>query len=297
MPSTPRELALEPHLITATEKARVLLEALPYLRSFRDTTFVIKYGGSALGDPHLRRGILQDIVLLSVVGIRPVLVHGGGPDISRRMADRGRQARFVDGLRVTDAETLRIVASSLQRLNRLLTRELQQLGGRASGFATPLRSPLVARRLTVRGHDLGYVGDIVAVHPHGLQAPLRRGIIPVVWPLARGRHGQLYNVNADEAAAELAGALKAEKLVLVTDVRGILRQGTLVPSVTVRQVDRLVASGVIIKGMIPKARACVEALRAGVKKTHMIDIKITHGLLLEIFTDKGIGTEIIRGTR
>ena len=298
MPNTRREITLDPHLRTATTKADVLVEALPYLKTFRERIFVIKYGGSALGDLHLRRGILQDIVFLSLIGIRPVLVHGGGPDISKRMASLGREARFIDGLRVTDAETLRIVASSLRRLNQLLVRELRGLGGRALGLSSVAETPLITRRMTVRGHDLGFVGEIIEVHPAAVLAATRRSMIAVVWPLGKGADGQLYNVNADQASAELAGALRAEKLVLVTDVRGILRQQTsedsLIPSVSVHEVDALIERGVIIKGMIPKAKACVHALRHGVKKTHMIDIKIPHGLLLEIFTDRGIGTEIVR---
>ena len=294
MPSTPPDLGLDAHLLTASSKAGVLLEALPYLRAFREKIFVIKYGGSALGDPALRRRILQDIVFLSLVGIRPVLVHGGGPDISQRMARQGQAARFVEGLRVTDEATLRIVATSLQQLNHRLVRELRALGGRPVGFAARGPALLQTRPMTIRGHDLGYVGTIVAAHPQPVLHALRQGQIPVVWPLGRGHDHHLYNVNADQAAADLAGALTAEKLVLVTDVRGILRAGTLVPSVTARQVETLVGRGVITKGMIPKARACVHALGRGVRKTHMIDIKIPHGLLLELFTDRGIGTEITR---
>ena len=293
MPNTPRDLT------AATAKAGVLLEALPYLRAFREKVFVIKYGGSALGDPHLRRGILQDIVFLSLVGIRPILVHGGGPEISQRMAASGRPARFVEGLRVTDAATLQIVAAALQQLNRLLVRELRALGGRAIGLATAGRSVLSVKPMVIRGHSLGYVGEITVVHPTPMLQAIRRGIIPVVWPLGVGRDRHLYNVNADQAAAELAATLKAEKLVLVTDVRGISQHpdrgaDTILPTVTAQAVERLIAEGVIVTGMIPKTRASVRALRAGVRKIHMIDIKIPHGLLLEIFTDRGIGTEIVK---
>lgn len=288
----------EDPLAAATEKARVLLEAMPYLKAFQGKVVVIKYGGSALGDPAVRRGMLQDIVFLRLVGIRPVLVHGGGPDISRRMAARGHQARFVDGLRVTDAATLRIVAQALGAWNRLLVRELRALGGRAVGFASPSRTMLDTTRLRLRGESLGFVGRIVRAHPAPVVRAARQGIIPVVWPLGKGPDHHLYNVNADQAAADLAGALKAEKLVLITDVRGIRRDAgrheTLLPSVTAAEVDRLIAGGTIVHGMIPKARACVHALRAGVRKTHMIDVQIPHGLLLEIFTDRGIGTEIVQ---
>lgn len=291
-------MTLDRHLGEASAKADVLVEALPYLQAFRDKVFVIKYGGSALGDPALRRGLLQDLVFMSVVGIRPVLVHGGGPDISQRMAAAGLEPRFVDGLRVTDAQTLHVVVEALQGLNRTLVKELIGFGGRAVGFANAAKTPLTAKRLTVRGEDLGFVGDIVEVHPAPVLSAARRGALPVVWPLGKDRTGQLYNINADQAAADLAAALRAEKLVLVTDVRGILRKPgnpeSLVPSITVPEVDGLIARGVVVTGMIPKARACVHALKHGVRKTHMVDIKIPHGLLLEIFTDRGIGTEIVK---
>ncbi len=212
------------------------------------------------------------------------------------MAANGRSARFVDGLRVTDADTLRVVATSLKQLNGRLVKELVALGGRAAGIAGTAHRVLEARRLTIHGHDLGFVGQIIQVHPQPIERAARRGVIPVVWPLGQDHHRQLLNINADQAAAELAGTLKAEKLVLVTDVRGILRRhdeaATLIPTVKASEVEPLIARGVVVNGMIPKARACVHALRAGVRKTHMIDIKIPHGLLLEIFTDRGIGTEI-----
>ncbi|MBI4313335.1 MAG: acetylglutamate kinase [Candidatus Omnitrophica bacterium] len=291
-------VALDPHLQTAKGKADILMEALPYLKAFRDKTFVIKYGGSALGDAALRRGILEDIVFLSLVGIRPVLVHGGGPDISQRMAATGKQAQFVEGLRVTDQHTLDIVAAALRELNDLLVREIRELGGRAAGFSKPQATALETRRLWVKGQDIGFVGEIVAVHPKRILHAMHQDKIPVVWPLGKGKGNQLYNVNADQAAADLAAALQAEKFVMVTDVRGILRrpddEESLIPSVNIKQVENLIEDGTIVKGMIPKARACVYALRERVKKTHMIDIKIPHGLLLEFFTDRGIGTEIVR---
>ena len=201
---------------------------------------------------------------------------------------------------MTDAETLHIVVEALQELNRTIVKELISFGGRAVGLAHAAKTPLIAKRLMVRGQDLGYVGEIVEVHPTSVLAATRRGAIPVVWPLGKDRTGQLYNINADQAAADLAAALHAEKLVLVTDVRGILRQpgdaDSLVLSVTIPEVDAMIQEGIVVKGMIPKARACVHALKHGVRKTHMVDIKVQHALLLEIFTDRGIGTEILKAS-
>ncbi|MDO8730429.1 MAG: acetylglutamate kinase [Candidatus Omnitrophota bacterium] len=282
----------------AVKKADVLLEALPYLQAFRGKTFVIKYGGSALSDPTLRRAVLQDVAFLSVAGIRPVLVHGGGPEISQQMAKRGKPARFIQGLRVTDRATLRLVIQALSRVNKKLVAEIQSLGARAQGSRGWENGLIRAEKYSIPGADLGYVGMVTGVNTGPVQRLLSLGVIPVVIPVGAGWDNQAYNVNADEAAAALAAALKAEKFVLVTDVPGILLRRnsphSLLSHVTVSKALGLIRKGVIAGGMIPKTKACISALKGGVKKTHMVDVAVPHGLLLEIFTDLGIGTEIVR---
>ncbi|MBI3312450.1 MAG: acetylglutamate kinase [Candidatus Omnitrophica bacterium] len=285
-------------LVNLIRKADVLLEALPYLQSFRGKTFVIKYGGSALADPVKRRSILQDIIFFSVAGIRPVLVHGGGPEISKRMNKKGKPPRFVQGLRVTDAATLRVVMKALTDVNRRLVAELRSLGARTHGLPGWEGGLIRAEKYTPAGEDLGFVGMVTGVNTGPVQRLLSLGVIPVVVPVGAGWDEQPYNVNADEAASALAAALRAEKFVLVTDVPGILarpgNRSSLLPTVTIGRARKLIRQGTIAGGMIPKTKACIEALSGGVRKTHMIDVSISHGLLLEIFTDRGIGTEIIK---
>lgn len=279
------------------EKASVLLEAMPYLQAFRGTIFVIKTGGTALHVDRERRQLLQDILFLSLAGVRPILVHGGGVDINKQLKARGLAPHFVEGLRVTDKVTLSVVAKTLTELNRQLISELRELGGQAVGFSGARDRILEARRVSVKGRDIGWVGKIHRVHVKPIRQALNLGKIPVVAPLGFGAGGQTYNVNADLAAAALAGALKAEKFVLVTDVLGILRRqadaATLISTCSASQVKKLIRQGIVSGGMIPKTRACIEALRGGVRKTHMIHCTISHGLLLEIFTDRGIGTEMV----
>ena len=299
MPSTPvkksRGLRIPSSVV---RKADVLMEALPYLQSFRGKTFVIKYGGSALSDPALRRSILQDIVFFSVAGIRPVLVHGGGAEISQQMTKRGKSPKFIQGLRVTDAATLRMVARALTQVNHRLVLELRSLGARAQGLLGSESGLIRAEKYTLPGADLGFVGMVTGVNTGPVQRLLALGVIPVVIPVGGGWDHQAYNVNADEAASALAAALKAEKFVLVTNVPGILTrqkdQSSLLPTLTVSRALRMIKQGVVSDGMIPKTKACINALQGGVRKTHMIDVAVPHGLLLEIFTDRGIGTEIVR---
>ncbi len=298
MPSIRHKSPREP-LSSVVRKADLLVEALPYLQAFRGKTFVIKYGGSALANAAQRRSLLQDIVFLSVAGIRPVLVHGGGAEISKRMYNRGKPPRFVQGLRVTDGVTLRVVTQALTQVNRLLVKELKNLGARAQGLLGSEGSVIRAEPYTIPGENLGFVGMVTGVNAGLIQRLLVLGVIPVVIPIGGGWDHQRYNVNADEAASALAGALKAEKFVLVTDVPGVLRRpknrSSLISTLTIRQADQWIRRGIITAGMIPKIRACIRALKTGVRKTHMIDVNVPHGLLLEIFTDRGIGTEIISG--
>ena len=276
-------------------KADILIEALPYLQAFRGKVIVAKYGGSAIDNPTAMRGILQDLVFLSAVGIRSVLVHGGGPMITRKLSAAGKKSAFIDGMRVTDGETIRVVNQELDEVNHRLTAQIKALGGHAEGITS--RSRVVVAEPHVRASELGFVGAVKTVRPEPLRKVFLRHAIPVVSPVGTG-DGQLYNINADDVASEVAAHLKAEKLVLLTNVRGILRQpndvSSLISTVSVKEAKVLAERHVIQEGMIPKVKACVEALRRGVKKTHIIDAAIPHAMLLEIFTKQGIGTEIIR---
>jgi acetylglutamate kinase len=276
-------------------KADVLIEAQPYLRAFRGRVVVAKYGGSAIEDARALRSILEDLVFLSTVGIRAVLVHGGGPSITRRLARGGRGSTFIDGLRVTDRATMRVVRHALEDVNRRLVGQICALGGHARGLVS--RHAVVAVEPHPRARQLGAVGVVSLIRPGPIRQVFLRHGIPVISPVGM-RNGQPYNVNADEVACEVAAHLKAEKLVLLTNVRGILRgpgkAQELIAHLSVAQAKELIEREVIRSGMIPKVRACIEALRRGVKKTHIIDASIPHALLLEIFTTKGIGTEIVR---
>ena len=276
-------------------KADILIEAIPYIQAFRGKVIVAKYGGSAIDNPAAMRGILQDLVFLTTVGIRSVLVHGGGPEINRMLAAAGKPSRFVDGLRVTDGEAIRVVNKALEDVNRRLVEQVRQLGGTALGM-TP-RQKVIAAEPHPRAEELGYVGSVAWVQNRLIRKVFTRHAIPIISPVGVG-HGKLYNINADDVASEVAVALRAEKLVLLTNVRGILRQSddpsSLISTVSVKEAKVLSQRGVIQEGMIPKVGACMRALRGGVRKTHIIDAAVPHAMLLEIFTKQGIGTEIVR---
>ncbi len=281
------------------KKADVLVEALPFIQSFYDKTVVIKYGGAVLIDTEIRRNVLEDIVFMSYVGMRPVLVHGGGPYISQRLEAMGKTLKFVKGYRVTDEETIEVVEEELTKINREIVREIISLGGSAislSGKEDHLIE--VKKHADIDGEDIGFVGEVTKINGDVIQKMITSDIIPVISPIGIGKDGLTYNVNADQAAAEIARNLNALKFILLTNVRGILRNledaESVISHVTVAEVDELMEKKVISGGMIPKVRACMRALDRGVKKTHIIDGRIPHGLLLEIFTDKGIGTEIVK---
>jgi acetylglutamate kinase len=281
------------------KKADVLVEALPYIQSFYDKTIVIKYGGAAMTDNSIRRNVLEDIVFMSYVGMRPVLVHGGGPYISKKLEEMGKEVKFVKGYRVTDEETIGVVEEELDKINREIVREIISLGGSAislSGKEDHLIE--VKKHAEVDGEDIGFVGEITKINSDIIQRMVTSDIIPVISPIGIGKDGFTYNVNADQSAAEIARSLSALKFMLLTNVRGILKDindpESLITHVSIAEVDDLVKKKILSGGMIPKVNACIRALERGVKKTHIIDVKIPHGLLLEIFTDKGIGTEIVK---
>ena len=289
------------------KKADILIEALPYIRRFSGKTIVIKYGGSAMEQESLKHSVMQDIVLLKYIGMQPVVVHGGGAQISGWMKRIGKEAEFVQGLRVTDRETIEIAEMVLAgAINKEIVSLINQHGGSAVGLcgkdANLIRaSKHVARIVDEHGGtstvDLGFVGDIVKVNPEVIIALDQAGYVPVIAPSGIGEDGCTYNINADITAGEIAAALQAEKLILLTNQRGILRQmdddATLISTIKVDDIEQLIAAGVISSGMLPKVEACVTALKRGVKKTHIIDGRISHAILLEVFTSEGIGTEII----
>jgi acetylglutamate kinase len=281
----------------AIKKADVLIEALPYIREFRKKVFVVKYGGSILSEDSIRKGVLEDLVFLSFMGIRTVLVHGGGPNISEKMKKIGKKTEFVDGMRVTDAETLKVVDEELSELNDMLVKEINAIGGQAVGMSGKDHGLIKAEKIPSKV-DMGFVGVVKAVQTATIDKELSNHAIVVIAPMGVDDKGVVYNINADEAASKAAGFFRAEKFVLLTNVRGVMRDPenpeSLIGSLNLKSVKTLIDQKVIQSGMIPKVNACLDALKGGVKKTHIIDARIPHALLLEIFTDQGIGTEIIK---
>ena len=271
-------------------KTRVLVEALPFIRRFHGAVFVFKYGGNVMTSPRAQVSAMTDIVLLKHVGINPVVVHGGGPEASRMMREAGIEPRFVNGLRVTDAATLDIVRRSFALTNRRICGYLKKAGGKPIGLVAARNVIFTA---SPKDPALGFVGKIDEVDVRVVRALLAHDYIPVVAPLAADADGQLYNVNADTAATELACALRAKKLTLMTNVPGVLEDETLHTSLTAAEARKLIRRGVITGGMIPKVEAAIRAVHGGVKKAHLVDGTTEHGILLEIFTRKGIGTEIV----
>lgn len=284
------------------EKAKVLSEALPYIRQFYGKTVVIKYGGSAMEDEEIRQTIAKDIVLMKYVGMNPVVVHGGGKAINEVMAGMGKTPAFHDGMRVTDEETMDIVEMVLVgRINKEVVSLINRAGGKAVGISGKDGELIQAVKYQPESEpdvDIGYVGKVSRINPDPIRALEQAGYIVVVAPIGFGGDGQTYNINADSVAGEIAAALNAEKLVLLTDTPGILREKgdetTLISTLEPSQVKDLIESGVIKGGMLPKVEACERALEAGVGKTHIIDGRILHALLLEIFTDGGVGTQLVR---
>lgn len=287
--------------------AEVLIEALPYIRRFYDRQIVIKYGGAAMEDDTLIHSVMQDIVLMKYVGIRPIIVHGGGPRISAWMDKIGKVPEFVQGLRVTDAETVEIAEMVLGSINKEIVSRINQHGGKAIGLSGKDANLVLAEKQETQitdengqkvDADLGFVGKIIGINTESVTALDKSGYIPVITPIGVGVDGQTYNINADTMAGEIASAFQAEKLIVLTDTRGILQDlsdaDSLIPTIRIREVDEFVREGCIAGGMLPKVEACTTALIGGVYKTHIIDGRIPHSLLLEVFTEGGVGTEIVR---
>ncbi|MDH5542685.1 MAG: acetylglutamate kinase [Nitrospinota bacterium] len=287
-------------------KAAVLIEALPYIRQYSGKTVVIKYGGSAMVEEGLKEGFARDVALLKLVGINPVVVHGGGPQIGKTLEKMGIPTRFVDGHRVSDGETIDVVEMVLVgKVNKEIVSLLSSEGGRAVGLSGKDGRLIEAEKMLIEKRtadvdrpeiiDIGMVGKVTKINKEILETIDKDNFIPVIAPVGVGSKGETYNINADTVAGEIAAALKAEKLVLLTDERGILGSDKeLLSHLNESRVEELIEKGVIKGGMLPKVKSCFRALDAGVKKTHIIDGRVKHSVLLEIFTDKGIGTEIVR---
>jgi len=281
----------------AIKKSEVLIEALPYIKKFHGKVVVVKFGGSSLHDDASRKMVLQDLVFMRYAGMKPVLVHGGGPNITKELKEANIETRFVDGLRVTCERSMGVVDSVLMQMNGSLVEEINGLGGEAFGLSGKENNMLQA--VKKEGPDLGYVGRVETIDTTILNRLIDTNIIPVICPVGKGKDNKLYNINADEAASNIAIALGAEKFVLLTNVAGVVKDiddpSTLFHSLTVDAVSHLIDTGVIAGGMVPKVQATLHALRGGVRKSHIVNAQLSHALLLEIFTDEGIGTEIVHG--
>jgi len=286
----------------AIEKAGILIEALNYIQTFRNRVVVIKLGGSAMEGAELA-ALLADVVFMEAVGMRPVLVHGGGPAISKAMKEKGKEPVFVNGRRVTDAATLRIVKDVLvKQINRAIVEEIRSLGARAEGIHPDSNSSILARQLLMKDesgkpYDLGLVGEVASVKTDVIRDFCEARVVPVIAPLGSGENGRVYNINGDSVASDVAAALGAEKLVYLSDTHGIYTdpkdENSFAPHLSETEIEDLVKRGIISEGMLPKVEGCLKAVKAGVRKAHIIDGRIQHSLLLEIFTSKGIGTEIV----
>lgn len=276
-----------------SEKIQTLLEALPYISKFAGSIFVIKYGGAAMEHESLKKEFAKDVALLKYVGINPVIVHGGGPMIGRMLKDLKIPTRFVDGLRVTDEKTLEVAEMVLSgSVNKEIVKNINDMGGKAIGLSGKDGKLLLAKQVGVK--DVGLVGDIVSVDVAIIKDISRHGYIPVIAPIADGVDGKAYNINADTAAGSIAAALSAEKFILLTDVEGVMDAGGKLISVLKRsEIEKLIDTNVVTGGMIPKVTCCTNALKAGVREAHVVDGRVPHAILLEVFTDSGIGTEII----
>ena len=279
------------------EKAEVLIEALPYIQQFNRKIIVVKYGGSAMSNEELQKNVIKDVTLLKLVGFKPIIVHGGGKEISRWVGKVGKEAKFVNGLRVTDEETMEIAEMVLNKVNKNLVRMVEELGVKAVGVSGKDGGLLQCEKKYVDGEDIGFVGDVNHVDPKILYDLLEKDFLPIVAPIGLDEKFNTYNINADDAACAIAKAVGADKLVFLTDIEGLYKdindQSSFISRLTATQADELIASGCIGGGMLPKLNNCTDAIKQGVNRVHILDGRIAHCLLLEIFTNQGIGTAII----
>jgi acetylglutamate kinase len=288
--------------VNAEQKANTLSEALPYIRRYHDRTIVVKYGGNAMTEPHLKEGFARDVVMLKLVGMNPVIVHGGGPQINELLKKVGKKSEFIQGMRVTDEETMNMVEMVLGELNQEIVSLINRHGGKAVGLTGQDAAFIRAKKMLVQSEtnkgemlDVGFVGEVEAIDPELIALLDSRDFIPVVAPIGVGINGEAYNINADLVAAKLAQTLNAEKLVLMTNITGVLdKSGKLLTGITAADVDKLIEDGTISGGMLPKIAGALDAVKNGVKNAHIIDGRVEHALLLELLTDEGVGT-LIRG--
>ena len=287
----------EQNMELVMEKAQVLVEALPYIQHFNRKIIVVKYGGSAMVDEDLKRQVIQDVTLLKLVGFKPIIVHGGGKEISKWVEKAGMEPEFINGLRKTDAATMEIAEMVLNKVNKSLVQMVQELGVNAVGISGKDGGLLKVEKKLSQGQDIGYVGEITEVNPKVLHDLLEKDFLPIVCPIGMDDKFESYNINADDAACAIARAVFAEKLAFLTDIEGVYKdpsdKSTLISELTISEAKNLIGDGYIGGGMLPKLNNCIEAIENGVSRVHILDGRIAHCLLLEIFTNKGIGTAIL----
>ena len=284
--------------LTDMAKTQVLIEALPYIQKFNNKKVVVKYGGSAMLDPNLQLNVIRDVALLKLVGMKPVIVHGGGKEISKWVSFLGKEPKFVEGLRVTDAETMEVAEMVLNKVNKNLVQMVEKLGVKAVGICGKDGSTLHVTKKLANGQDIGFVGNIDQVNTSLIDTLIAQDFIPVIAPIGMDDEHQSYNINADDAACAIATAIGAEKLAFLTDIEGVCLdpkdKSTLITELTLEKADELIADGFIGGGMLPKLKNCIDAVKEGVSSVHILDGRMEHSLLLEFFTDKGIGTAIYK---
>jgi len=288
---------MEKDMEKVLQKAEVLIEALPYIQRFNRKIIVVKYGGSAMSNQELQKNVIKDVTLLKLVGFKPIIVHGGGKEISRWVGKVGKEAKFVGGLRVTDGETMEIAEMVLNKVNKDLVTMVQELGVKAVGVSGKDGGLLQVEKKYADGQDIGFVGEITQVNPKVLFDLLEKDFLPIVAPIGLDENFQTYNINADDAACAVAKAVNAEKLAFLTDIEGLYKdindKSSFISRLSASQAEELVSDGLIGGGMLPKLNSCISAVRNGVKRVHILDGRIPHCLLLEIFTRQGIGTAMI----
>lgn len=288
---------MEQNLEKVLEKAEVLIEALPYIQKFNRKIIVVKYGGSAMSNEELQKNVIKDVTLLKLVGFKPIIVHGGGKEISKWVEKSGKEAKFINGLRVTDAETMEIAEMVLGKVNKNLVRMVEELGVKAVGLSGKDGQMLTVEKKLSGGQDIGFVGNVTEVNPKIIYDLLENDYLPIVSPIGLGENFDTYNINADDAACAIAKAVGADKLVFLTDIEGLYKdindKDSFISRIKASEADKLISDGIIGGGMLPKLNNCTDAIKNGVNRVHILDGRIPHSMLLEIFTNKGIGTAII----